>query len=96
MSRSHLATLAVLALMLGFALFGREYGLFHWLELRRDTRREQAEIERLTVEVDSMKRYLERIGTDRRLLERLARENLGMLRPGEVLYRFGSDSLDGQ
>lgn len=95
MNRTRLATIAVLVGAVGFALFGGEYGLFDWLELRRETRREAAEIARLTTEIDSLKRYLDRLGTDRRLLEQLARENLGMIRPGETLYRTETDSLDG-
>ena len=94
MSRSGLAALGVVALAVVFALFGGEYGIFDWLELRRDARTEQGRIDRLTVEVDSLTRYLNQLKTDRRLLEQLARENFGMIREGEFLYRLEPDSLD--
>ncbi len=95
MSRARLATLVALVLALVFALFGGEYGLSDWLQLRRETRDEQERIARLTVEVDSLQRYLQRVRTDRRLLEQLAREDMGMIRRGEYLYRIERDSLDG-
>ncbi len=96
MSRSGLATLAVVVLALIFALFGGEWGIHDWLELRRDARAEQGRIDRLTAEVDSLTRYLDRLQTDLRLLEQLARENFGMIREGEFLYRLEPDSLDGR
>ncbi|MBL8979377.1 MAG: septum formation initiator family protein [Gemmatimonadetes bacterium] len=96
MSRSGLAALGVVALAVVFALFGGEYGIFDWLELRREARTEQGRIDRLTVEVDSLTRYLNQLKTDRRLLEQLARENFGMIREGEFLYRLEPDSLDGR
>ncbi|MBK6421561.1 MAG: septum formation initiator family protein [Gemmatimonadetes bacterium] len=96
MSRTRLATLGVLLAALAVALFGGEYGIHDWLALRRDTRAEQARIDQLTVEVDSLTRYLGQLGSDRRLVERLARENMGMIRPGEFLYRIEPDSLDGR
>ena len=94
MSRSGLAALGVVALAIVLALFGGEYGIFDWLELRREARAEQGRIDRLTVEVDSLTRYLNQLKTDRRLLEQLARENFGMIREGEFLYRLEPDSLD--
>jgi cell division protein FtsB len=79
-----------------FALFGGEYGTFDWLELRSQERQEQAAIVELQVEVDSLTRYAKAIQTDNRLVERIARENFGMIRKGEFLYRLGRDSLDGR
>jgi cell division protein FtsB len=93
-SRKRLLTAAVLAGAGLAAAFGGEYGIFDWLELRRQEREEQATIERLTVEVDSLKRYARRLETDRRLLEQLARDKYGMIAKGEFLYRFSPDSLD--
>jgi cell division protein FtsB len=95
-SRVKLYTIVVLAGAALFALFGGEYGTFDWLELRRQERDEQAAIERLRAEVDSLQRYARQIQTDKRLLERLARDNFGMIRKGEYVYRIVADSLDGQ
>ena len=96
MNRARVLTIAVLGGAALYGIFGGEYGTFDWLELRRQERDEQAAIERLTVEVDSLKRYAKRVETDRKLLEQLARENFGMIAKGEFLYRIETDSLDGQ
>ena len=96
MNRPRLLTVVVLTGAALYGVFGGEYGTFDWLELRRQEHDEQAAIDRLTVEVDSLKRYAKRLETDRRLLEQLARENFGMIAKGEFLYRIETDSLDGQ
>lgn len=82
----------VLAGSLAYAVFGGEYGLLDWLDLRRQERVEQALIDQLTTEVDSLRRYARAVATDRRLQERLAREEFGMIRKGEFLYRLQVDS----
>ena len=86
--------IAVLALIYG--VMGGEYSTFDWLALRRQERAETRAIARLTAEVDSLKRYARQVQTDRRLMEQLARENFGMIRRGEFLYRLETDSLDAQ
>jgi len=86
----------ILVAALAFAVAGGEYGTFDWLELRRQERAERRSITRLTVEVDSLRRYAHAVETDRRLMERIAREDFGMIRQGEFLYRLESDSLDGE
>jgi cell division protein FtsB len=96
MKRARLFTIVVLAGAALFALFGGEYSTMDWLDLRRQEREERAAIERLTFQVDSLKRYSKRVETDRGLLEQLARENFGMIAKGEFLYHIESDSLDGQ
>ena len=96
MRRTTLAALVVLAGAAVFALGGGEYSTLDWLELRRQERAETEAIARLEVEVDSLAKYAERVKTDRRLQERIAREDFGMIRKGEFLYRIVTDSLDGQ
>ena len=96
MRRTTLAALVVLAGAAVFALGGGEYSTLDWLELRRQERAETEAIARLEVEVDSLAKYAERVKSDRRLQERIAREDFGMIRKGEFLYRIVTDSLDGQ
>jgi len=93
-SRTALFTTTVLAGAVLFGLFGGEFGTFDWLELRRQEREEREAIERLTAEVDSLRRFARRLETDRKLVEQIARENFGMIRQGEFLYRIETDSLD--
>ena len=92
MSRTRLLTLAVLGGALVYAVFGGEYSTFNWLNLRRQERAEQALIAQLTVEVDSLRGYAKAVASDRKLQERLAREQFGMIRKGEFLYRLQVDS----
>jgi len=93
------ATLSALVVLAGAAVYGvagGEYSTLDWLELRRLERAESEAITQLEVEVDSLTRYAKRVKTDRRLQERIAREDFGMIRKGEFLYRIEADSLDGQ
>ncbi len=92
MSRPKLLGVLVLVSALIFALAGGEYGTLDWLELRRQERAEQRAITELTAEVDSLKRFAKAVDTDRRLMERIAREEFGMIRKGEFLYRLQQDT----
>jgi cell division protein FtsB len=94
--RGRVVGAVVVGVALTFAVVGGEYGTFDWLQLRSEERREQKAIAELRIEVDSLTRYARQVETDKRLVERLARENFGMIRKGEFLYRLGRDSLDGQ
>ncbi|MBI2074081.1 MAG: septum formation initiator family protein [Gemmatimonadetes bacterium] len=87
MTRGRIVLLAVLVAGLTFGAFGGEYGTFDWWELKQRVRDERAAIERLTLEVDSLRREAEAIERDPATQERVARELFGMIRPGEILYR---------
>jgi cell division protein FtsB len=93
-TRSGLIATSVVAGAVLFGLFGGEFDTLDWLQLRQQEKEEQRAIERLTGEVDSLRLYAKRLETDRKLLERIARENFGMIREGEFLYRIEADSLD--
>ena len=86
---------ALVGLSVYFALFGGEYSVF---EVRR-VRAEQVELERKLSELeranDSLRTWAAALETDSATIERLARERYGMIRQGEVLYRFApvSDSV---
>jgi cell division protein FtsB len=91
-SRTKLVGILVLVGALVFALAGGEYGTFDWLALRRQERAEQRTIAELTAEVDSLKRFARAVETDRGVMERIAREEYGMIRKGEFLYRLQPDT----
>lgn len=93
MKRSTLLGLIVFLSAVVFALAGGEYGTLDWLELRRQEREEARAIADLTFEVDSLKRYARAVETDRRLMEQIAREEFGMIRKGEFLYRLQPDTV---
>ena len=92
MSRTRLFLMLVLGGAFVYAIFGGEYTTFDWLNLRRQERAEQARIAELTIVVDSLRSYAKAVATDRKLQERLAREQFGMIRKGEFLYRLQVDS----
>jgi cell division protein FtsB len=91
------AALLVVLLALVFAVQGGEYSTRDWLILRRDASREQAEVEALKTAIDSLQKLAARIERDPKEQERIAREEFGMIRPGEFLYRLvPSDSVKSE
>ena len=78
----------LIGLSVYFALFGGEYSVF---EVRR-VRAERIELEERLVALeqtnDCLRAWAEALQSDSATIERLARERYGMIRAGEVLYRF--------
>jgi cell division protein FtsB len=70
-----------------FGFAGGEYGTLDWWQLKRELARERQAVERLDLEIDSLRREAEALERDPVTQERVAREAFGMLRPGEILYR---------
>jgi cell division protein FtsB len=86
MIRRVLAGIIVLAI-LWFAIEGGQWGTWDLWVQRRQKASLQREIDSLTRRVDSLRRYRARLDTDRALQEKLARENVGMVRGDkELLY----------
>jgi cell division protein FtsB len=79
---------AVLALAGYYALWGGEYSAFHLLRLKKERREADARLVRTRAEVDSLKTLAGKLETDDAEVERIARERFGMIRDGELLYRF--------
>lgn len=71
-----------------FALFGGQYSVFEVSRVREDTVLETAELQALRLEADSLRARADSLENHDATLERVARERFGMIRPGEVLYRF--------
>ena len=88
MTPARWAAVVALAFALYFAIQGGEYGTTDLLELRRDVRREEEQVARLEVIVDSLQRDARAIQQDPRVQERVAREAFGMIRKGEHLFRI--------
>jgi cell division protein FtsB len=82
------AALAVVLLALIFALQGGEYSTGDWITLRREAAEERAEVEALKAAIDSLQALAVRVERDPAEQERIAREEFGMIRPGEILYRL--------
>jgi cell division protein FtsB len=68
------------------ALFGGA-GLLHWGRLRRERESVGEETMRLARETHDLERAIGRLGSGEGL-EALAREQFGLIRPDEIVYRF--------
>jgi cell division protein FtsB len=73
---------------LWFAIEGGEYGTLDLIRQHRLRVRLDREIDSLTRAADSLKRYKQKVLTDPRTQERIAREEFGMIRGNELLYRI--------
>jgi cell division protein FtsB len=71
-----------------FAIQGGEYGSVDLLRQHNQRARLTREIDSLRRIVDSLGQYKQRVLTDARTQERIAREEFGMVRGKELLYRF--------
>lgn len=89
--------LAVIVVAIGLALWlgiaGGEYGTLDLVRQRRHRSSLSREIDSLTRVVDSLRAYRQRVLTDPRTQERIAREEFGMVRGRELLYRFAEPPL---
>jgi cell division protein FtsB len=79
---------ALLALTFGYLpyLIYTHSGFAHYLRLRRDLLSITAQNARLRAENERLQREVEALQTDPRALERVARAELGWVRPGEVIF----------
>ena len=80
----------VIAAALLFALQGGEYSTRDLYVLHSRTKRITREVDSLQRQVDSLDRFLKLVKSDSATMERIAREEFGMVRGNnEILYRFG-------
>ena len=87
MSRGRVIGVLVFLGGLAFGFFGGEYSTLNWWTLKREIRSQEAALDRLYVELDSLSQVADLLENDRATQERVARELFGMIRDGEVLYR---------
>lgn len=82
------ALVAAAGVAVYFALFGGEYGMGELRSLDREAEELSQRLVALRGEVDSLRALAERLAKDPGTVERVARERYGMIRDGEILYRF--------
>ncbi len=80
--------LAIVLLALLFGVEGGEYGTRDWLELKAQARQERELVAELTRDVDSLAGALRRLERDPATQEKVAREEFGMVKEGEFLFRL--------
>ncbi len=71
-----------------YALFGGEYGVSDVRTTRALADEARVELASLRAETARLEARVDALENDPRTLETLAREELGMIRRGEILYRF--------
>lgn len=79
---------ALLIVAAYYATFGGEYSLLELRSARASVAAEQGTLDELSVRIDSLSAWADSVRSDSATLERIAREQFGMIREGETLYRF--------
>jgi len=88
---------ALIAIAVYFAVQGGEYSTRDLYVLDRRTRTVTQQVDSLQHQVDSLGRFLKLVKTDSATMERIAREEFGMVRGDkEILYRFGESPEDSK
>ncbi|MBT8488570.1 MAG: septum formation initiator family protein, partial [Gemmatimonadetes bacterium] len=88
---SKLAGLLVPGLLIAaiyYAVFGGEYSVFELREARAALEVERVALIRVEEQIGSLAAWADSLENDPTTLERIAREDFGMIRDGETLYRF--------
>lgn len=78
---------AALVLAVYYAVFGGEYSVLEVRRARAELQEARAELERLRGENDSIRAWADSLENDRWTIERLAREEHGLVREGEEVIR---------
>ena len=79
-----------------YAVFGGGYSVWDLIEARANVVVEETRLKDSRVKIDSLRAELQQLEQDPAMVERIAREEYGMIRKGEVLYRFTPATDDGQ
>ena len=87
MTRIRVAGIAGALGLLALAAWGGEYGTADWITIRRQLADERAQVAALRIELDSLGKLANDLETNPVVQERVAREQFGMIRDGETLYR---------
>ena len=87
MTRTRVAGIAGGLALLALAAWGGEYSTADWITIRNQLADERTRVAALRIELDSLSKLAHDLETDPAVQERVAREQFGMIRDGEVLYR---------
>lgn len=94
MRRGLWLALAVLTLVALFAWKGGIYSTSDYRALRSEERELRARLDTMQREVDSMRAFRDSLARDPAVVERVARERLGMIRDGEIVVTLLPASED--
>ncbi len=85
--RTYLIPAGCLAFILFFTVFG-ERGLLRIYEMRQEKTRIDGKVSELKSENDKLRTEIAALHNDRYHLERIARKDLGLVKPNEIIYQF--------
>lgn len=94
LSIKRLVVPSILALAAYYAVFGGEYSAFELRSVRADIDVEEWELSEIQQEIDSLSAWVDLLENDAATIERVAREDFGMIRDGETLYRFAESDVE--
>jgi len=86
-TRTRVAGIAGAIGLVALAAWGGEYGTADWITIRRQVADERARVAALRIELDSLGKLANDLETNPTVQERITREQFGMIRDGETLYR---------
>jgi cell division protein FtsB/cell division protein DivIC len=85
-----LVLILFLALIFGFFTFFGDKGIVHLLRLQKELARFKEANARTEEENRKLREEVKRLQYEKRYIEEIARKELGMVKEGEVIYRFES------
>jgi cell division protein FtsB len=92
LSPKRLGTIAMVALAVGLAVFGVKESVRAW-QMRRDMHAVEREVQTLRAKQEQLTRTVDRLRNDPLYIEKLAREEMGMVREGETVLKFPSQTV---
>ena len=93
MKKKRILILILISLfILGSLTFFGEKGIFNLFRVRKEVARIKEKNTKLEEENQKLREEVKRLQTDRRYIEEIARRELGMVKEGEIIYRFDPSS----
>ena len=87
-----LSAIALVMIVFAYHLISGPSGLFHRTQIERQLRENKRNIDSLTALTQQLQAEKQRLLTDSSYLEKLARQELGMSKPKEKIYKFVNSS----
>jgi cell division protein FtsB len=81
----------MVVLAVGLAVFGVKESVRAW-QMRRDMQTVERDLTTLRAQQEQLARTVDRLRNDPLYIEKLAREEMGMVREGETVLKFPSQS----